>query len=195
MLKNKKQHDLDVRDVAPVIEEAIRRLPNGDLRLSVSRFPLSHVCLAGFCAPDISQRISSDYSMPSANEEIAKQFYEEITMIEKIMEEMNIANRPELQALNRKAYAIQMWDCYAIPWRFHNETVHLIWSPHDLMGSPIIHSYPVSCFLRALAEILEKHYNQAWKQARHLKYWRIFAILVLIIIGFVLWAIIGKSLV
>jgi len=63
------------------------------------------------------------------------------------------------------------------------------------MGSPIIHSYPASYFLRALAEILEKHYNQAWKQARHLKYWRILAILVLIIIGFVLWAIIGKSLI
>jgi len=191
----KKKHDLDFRDVVPVIDEAIRRLPNGDLRLSTSRFSLSHVCLAGFCAPDISDRISSNYSMPSANEEIAKQFYEEVRVIEKIMEEMNIPNGPDLQALNRKAYAIQIWDCYAIPWRFHKETVYLIWSPHDLMGSPIIHSYPASYFLRALAEILEKHYNQAWKQARHLKYWRILAILVLIIIGFVLWAIIGKSLI
>ncbi len=96
MPKNKKQHDLDVRDVAPVIEEAIRRLPNGNLRLSVSPFPLSHVCLAGFYAPDISERISSDYTMPSANEEIAKQFCEEITMIEKIMEGMSHSSLPLL---------------------------------------------------------------------------------------------------
>ena len=75
MPKNKKQHDLDVRDVSPVIEESIRRLPNGDLRLSVSRFLLSHVFLAGFCAPDISERMSSDYSggasMPGRDDTIA----------------------------------------------------------------------------------------------------------------------------
>ena len=105
MLQKKQQYDLDVRDVVPVIEEAIRRLPNGDLRLSVSRFPLSHVCLAGFNTPDISERISSNYSMPSANDGITEQFYEEITTIEKIMKEMHILDRPDSLALNRKACA------------------------------------------------------------------------------------------
>ena len=192
MTKKKKHCDLDACDVAPVIEEAIRRLPNGDLRLSMSRFPLSHMCLTGFHAPDISEQISSDYSMPSRSEEMAKQFYEEITILETIMEEMNIPNRPDLQPLSRKAYAMQMWDCYAVPWRSHNERIYLIWSPRDLMGSPIIHSYPVSYFLRILAEILEEHYDQAWRLTRHLKYWRIFAIFALIIIGVVVWAMAGK---
>jgi len=191
MPKNKKRDDLELRDMAAVIEEAIRRLPNGDFRLSVSRFPLSNVCLAGFGVPDIQERISSDYTMPPTNEEISKQYYEEITMIEKIMDEMNITNRLNLDAFNRQAYAMRMWDCYAIPWRYHNQTVHLIWAPHDLVGTPIIRSYPVSYFLRALAEILEKNYDQAWKQARHLKYWKIFG-LALIMIGLVVWGIIEK---
>lgn len=192
MKKNKKQYNLDVRDVAPVIEEVIRQLPNGDLRLSASRFPLSHVCLAGFYAPTISEQISSNCSMPSTNKEIAKQFYEEVSMIETIMEEMNIPNRPDLQALDRKAYAMKIWDCYAIPWRYQNETVHLIWSPQDLMGSPITHSYQVSYYLRALAEILEKRHVQAWKHARHMTYWRIFGILTLIILCLAIWVIIEK---
>ena len=190
MMKKKQQYDLDVRDVTAVIEEAIKRLPNGDLRLSMSRFPLNHVCLDGFNVPDISERISSNYSMPSANNGVAEQFHEEITIIEKIMKEMHILDKPDSLTLNRKACAMQIWDCYAIPWRFHNETVHLIWSPHDLMGTPIIHSYPVSYFLRILVEILENHYDQAWRQARHLKYWRIFGILALITAGLALTAII-----
>jgi hypothetical protein len=194
MTKNKKKDNLELRDMASVIEEAIRQLPNGDFRLSVSRFPLSNVCLAGFGAPDIQEQILSDYSMPLANEEIAEiaeQFYEEITMIEKIMDEMNITNRLNLDASHRKAYAMRMWDCYAIPWRFHNKAVHLIWAPHDFMGTPIIHSYPVSYFLCTLAGILEKNYGQAWKHASHLKYWKIFG-LALIIIGLIVWAVIGK---
>jgi len=191
MPKNKTRNDLELRDMATVINEAIRRLPNGDSRFSVSRLPLSNVCLAGFEAPDIQEQISSDYSMPPTNQEIAKQFHEEITMIEKVMDDMNITKRLNLDAFNRKAYAMRLWDSYAIPWRFHNETVQLIWAPRDLMGTPVIHSYPVPYFLRTLAEILDQNCAHAWKQARHLKYWQIF-VLALIIIGLIVWVVIGK---
>jgi hypothetical protein len=174
--------DLNVRDLVPVIEETIKRLPNGDSRILASKFGLSRVCLAGFGTPDITELINSDYSMPSANKEIVQQFYEEVGVIEKVLEEMKIPNRRDLDSLNRRAYALKIWEIYAIPWRFYNDAVHLIWAPRDLVSSPIIRSYPTSYFLRELAEIFENGNGQFWKEARSLKYWRTIAVSCLVII-------------
>lgn len=50
------------------------------------------------------------------------------------------------KGLNRRAFAIQLWDWYTIPWRYKNNSIHIIWSPQDVIGTPIIHSYPVDFF-------------------------------------------------
>jgi hypothetical protein len=203
-MPKKKQTDLHVRDLAFVIEEAIRQLPNGESRLAVSDFPLSYAFLRKFYGPDISERLSSDYSMPSGNDEIEKQYYEEITTIEKIMVETDVpigladwqsnskieSVEKMMKGMNRRAYAIQMWDWYGIPWRLHGDTVHMIYSPHDVMGTPIIHSYAADHFLRSLAEKMEKQHKQAEKLNKQLSFWKNFGIIVLVLIGIVLWGII-----
>ena len=48
---------------------------------------------------------------------------------------------------NLRAYALQMWEWYAIPLRYQDEKVFAIWGPQDVMGTPIIHSYDTSFFL------------------------------------------------
>ena len=180
------KYDLDVRDIIPVIEEVIKRLPNSNHRFLASKFPLNHVCLDGFCDPTFEERLLSNFNQVSGNEEIVKQFYEEIKMIEKIMEEMNLPNNPDLQARDRKAYAMQIWDCYAIPWRYYNKSVYIIWSPHDLYGTPIINCYSVPHFLTVLAEIMEKRNERIYKQSRHLKAWIIIGVLAFILAALVL---------
>jgi hypothetical protein len=204
VMPKKIQTDLHVRDLSFVIEEAIRQLPNGESRLAVFDFPLSHACFSEFYGPDISERLSSDYSMPSGNDEIEKQYYEEITTIEKIMVETDVPiglaawqSRSKIESfekmmkgMNRRAYAIQMWDWYAIPWRLRGDTVHMIYSPHDVMGTPIIHSYAADHFFRLLAEKMEKQHKQAEKLNKQLSFWKNFGIIVLVLIGIVLWGII-----
>lgn len=206
VMPKKKQKELHVRKLAFVIEEAIRRLPNGETRLSVTNFPLNYACLSSLYAPDFQERLASDYGVPAGNDEIEREYYEEITTIEKIMEETDVpitladwqsgskleSAERMYKGLNRRAYAIQMWDWYGIPWRFHNGAVHLIWSPHDVMGSPIIHSYPPSVFLRGLAEGLEKQHCQAEKEARQLNFWKNFGIIILVIVGIILLEVISK---
>jgi len=200
-MPKRKQHDLHVRDLAFVIEEAIRRLPNGESRLAVSHLPLGYACLGEFDVPDISERLSSDYGVPSRNEEIEKQYYEEITTIGAIMEEADVPIRladwqskvecvEKMRGLNRRAYAIRMWHWYAIPWRFCNDSVHVIHCPRDLLGSPIIHSYPAADFLRALAEEMEKRHEESEKLERQLSIWRTFGIVVLILLGVISYEVI-----
>lgn len=203
-MPKKKQTDLHVRDLKHVIEEAIRRLPHGKTRLAVSNFPLSYACLSELYGPDISERLSSDYSMPSGNEEIEKQYYEEITTIEKIMVEIDVPIRlanwqsrsksepaeKMMKEMNRRAYAIQMWDWYAIPWRLSGDSVHVIYSPHDVMGTPIIHTYPAHHFLRSLAETMEKQHTQAEKLSNQLSFWKNLGIIVLVVIVIVIGGII-----
>jgi hypothetical protein len=199
-MPKKKQTDLHIMDLKHVIEEAIHRLPNGKTRLAVSNFPLSYACLSGFYGPNISERLSSDYSIPSGNEEIEKQYYEEITTIEKIMVEIDVpirladwqsqskseSDEKMRKEMNRRAYAIQMWDWYAIPWRLTGGSVHVIYSPHDIMGTPIIHTYPANHFLSSLADMMEKQHSQAEKLSNQLSFWKNFGIIVLVVIVLVL---------
>jgi hypothetical protein len=205
-MPRKEDKEFHVRDLTFVIEEAIRRLPNGNSRLRLSAYPLSHACLSGFNNPDISERLSSDYGMPSGNEEVEKEYNEEILTIEKIMEEAQVpiklakwqkgsksdAADGLYKSLNRHAYTIQIWDWYAIPWRFKNGFVHLIWSPHDVMGSPIIRSYPVSDFLGGMSTKLESHFKERDKVVIQLSFWKNIGIIVLIIVGIFLWVFVRK---
>ena len=155
-----KSKPLHCKNFKPLIKEAIKKLKNGENRLAVSDYPLKDACLNGFSAPDISERLLSDYSVPSGNKDIETDYFEEIILLEKMMADTNTSiNLTDWQkgtkiesavkmykGLNRRAFAIQLWDWYAIPWRYKNNAIHIIWSPQDVMGSPTIHSYPTDFF-------------------------------------------------
>lgn len=91
------------------------------------------------------------------------------------------------KGLNRRAYATQVWDWYAIPWRHKDGLIHLIWSPRDVMGSPTIHSYPVNDFLRGLSGKQEAIIKQLTQSSRRLVLWRNIGIAVLILLGILLF--------
>jgi len=68
--------------------------------------------------------------MDSGNNEIENQYAEEVSAIEQLLIENDVqislsgwqsrakAAEKIFKGMNRKAYAIQMWEWYAIPWRF-----------------------------------------------------------------------------
>lgn len=191
----RKSKPLHCKNFKPLIEEAIKKLKNGENRLAVSDFPLKYACLNGFSAPDISERLSSNYSIPSGNKDIEADYFEEITLLEKLMADANVPiNLADWQkgtkiesaekmykGLNRRSFAIQLWDWYAIPWRYKNGAIHIAWSPQDVMGTPIIHSYPTDFFLANLSSVLE---NQAENQAKifkQLNFWKNLGIIAIII--------------
>ena len=47
-----------------------KEIENGENRLAVSDYPLKDACLNGFSAPDISERLLSDYSVRPAIKDI-----------------------------------------------------------------------------------------------------------------------------
>lgn len=199
-----KENKLHMRDLAFVIEEAIRQLRDGETRLAVSDYPLSHACLNDLYKPDFEEWVLSYSETSSGNEDITKDYYEEITTIEKLMVDAEVpikfadwqskSNLESLEkihkGLNLRAYSMQLWDWYAIPWRYKNGFIHLIWSPHDIMGSPIIHSYPASYFLSNLAAKLETEFSQFQRTSRQLTIWKNLGIIILIVMGIIVWALI-----
>jgi hypothetical protein len=56
--------------------------------------------------------------------------------------------------MNRRAYAMGLWENFAIPIRFSHGRVSVIWAPHDVMGAPIIHTYSPERFLAHVAGVL-----------------------------------------
>ena len=191
----KKLKPLHCQDFKPLIEEAIKKLKNGENRLAVSDYPLKYACLNGFNTPDITERLSSDYGMPSDNKDIAADYFEEITMLEKMLSDVDVPTdlaiwqkRTKIKSaekmykgLNRRAFAIQLWDWYAIPWRYKNNAVHVIWSPQDIMGTPIIHSYPINYFLTYFSFTLEKQAENIIKVMKRLGLWKNFGIFAIVI--------------
>jgi hypothetical protein len=186
---------LHCQDFKGLIEEAIKNLKNGDNRLAVSSYPLKYACLKGFNTPDVSERLSSDYGMSSENKDIEADYFEEITLLEKMMTDANVpikladwqrsikteSAEKMYKGLNRRAFAIQLWDWYAIPWRYKNNSVHIIWSPQDVMGMPIIHSYSVDFFLSNFSSILENQAENQIKIMRQLNFWKNIGVLAIIV--------------
>lgn len=196
----KKSRPLHCKNFRSIIGQVIKKLKNGDSRLAVSNYPLKYACLNGFSIPDIHERLLSDHSMPSSNKSVEAEYFEEITLIEQLMMDASIpinlsdwqkgtkieSTEEMYRSLNRRAFAIQLWDWYAIPWRHKDNKIHIIWSPHDVMGTPIIHSYSVDSFLTNLSSVLE---NQAEKQSKiwkQLGFWKNFGIIVFIVIAILL---------
>ena len=186
---------LHCKNFKPLIEKVIKKLKNGENRLAISDYPLKYAYLNGFSAPDTSERLSSDYSMPSGNKDIETDYFEEITLLEKMMADadvpINLADWQKgskiksaskmYKGLNRRAYAIQLWDWYAIPWRYKNNSIHIIWSPQDVMGSPIIHSYPTDFFLTNLSSVLKNQAENQIKVLKQLSFWKNLGIIAIII--------------
>ena len=85
---------------------------------------------------------------------------------------------------NLRAYALQMWEWYAIPLRYQDEKVFAIWVPQDVMGTPIIHSYDTSFFLLQYVQNRIQEAEQKEKVERKLEIWS--SIAILLIIAFVL---------
>lgn len=160
-----------IEDLKYIIEEAAKVLPNGEQRFDIYNFKYNHqdLCHRYFNQPEIDERIASDYGIPTAEKDIENDFYEEISTLEKLLEkhnvEINLADWQKttidsgiklFKGMNRRAYAIQLWENYAIPIRYRNDYIYIIYAPQDVMGTPIIHSRSVKFFISDLITGFEK---------------------------------------
>jgi len=196
----KKREQINIQEYQFIIEKAIKRLPDGGHRFMISNYPLDFICLNGFRNPDLDEQLRSDYGLSSGNEDVEKDYYEEIMTIEKIMieENINLINadwQSDLnldiverlwKPLNRYSYAIQLWDTYSIPWRYKNGLIYLIHSPSDILGTPIIYDYTVKNFLIGLIVKEENKSIDIEKLLGQLKFWKTSGQIFIIILFFVL---------
>lgn len=203
-MKNKKT--LNLKNFGKFVEVVISKLDNGQNRFSTRskpQLPLNSVCFIDFPAPDYSERLISDYGMPSKsnNKDIEKEYFEEVTLIEELIEEYKIPidlsdwQKGDLhdfvkdinKNLNRRNLAVQIWQWYAIPWRYKTDSVYFIRQPQDIMGTPIIQEYPVGYFLTRLSENLENQTIIKIKNLKSLDKWKsVGGIFIFIVIVYIL---------
>lgn len=198
MFNKTQSKPLHCKDFKLLIEKAIEKLKNGENRLSITDYPLTHACLNGFAAPGLSEQLESDYGILAVNIDIKKNFDEEINLLVELMKEAKVpvefadwqkgalrseAGENMFEGVNRHAFAMQLWDWYAIPWRYRNGSVYIIRSPRDVLGTPIIECYPATYFLTYLSSILEQQSVAQDKSLRQLNAWRSFGIIAIIVFG------------
>jgi hypothetical protein len=198
--REKAMKKLQIKDFGFLIEKAVERLPNGESRFFISRYPIGHACLSGLYQPDLGERLSSDYGMPSEETEIEKDFNTEILTLVDLMKEADVpidladwqsgskfeAAEKMYKGMNMRAYAIQLWEWFGIPWRYKNGFLYLIWPPNDVFGTPIIHGYSINNFLEALTNKQEEHFVHLAKLDRKHKFWSTFGIITIILLSIVL---------
>ena len=182
--KIRKNKTDDNYKITTLIDKAIETLNDGNNRFaSTNKLQFKDVCVHEFSKVILSDRnLWSDYGMPSGNKELESDYFEEITLLVKLLEESNLTYFPNSQkdklgklmeydkVLKRRAIAMNIWNTYAIPWRFKNNTVHIIFSPTDIMEKPIIDSYDVSSFIKIIAIILEQRASNEIEKSKHLFY-------------------------
>jgi hypothetical protein len=203
-MSKKKKNEFYIRDLKPIVKEAIRRLPRGETRFSLSELSLSAVCQNLFSGPDIAETLLPNYGERSENRKVENQYYEEIKTLEEIMLEANVpihladwqvgwkieSADKMMVVMNRRAYAIQIWNWYAIPWRLDGDSVHVIFSPEDIEGAPMIHTYSGGYFLELLAEKLGKQQLQFENMEKKYSSWANFGLIMIILFGAILFALI-----
>ncbi len=148
----------------------------------------------------MGERLTSDYGVASGDKGIEKEFFEEIELLENAISEaavnIDLANWQKskiksmnklYKGMNQRALAIQLWNCYAIPWRYKNGLIHLIWSPTDIYGTPIIHSLSVSDFLVMYAKAEENRMHELNILLKKRKIWYGVALGVIISLSVLIW--------
>ena len=188
----------EINKFESLIEEVIKELKDGENRFIISKYSLHSLQGAYFSKfTDLtpSEQLLSDYGISSGNKIIENDYFDEIALLEQKLKEKNIpinlANwqtRSGIEAIkeihkthNRRAHAIQLWDQHAIPWRYKNNMIYVIWSPHDILGKPIIHSYSVDSFLIKFTSILEERAKNEAKISKKLNFWESFGSIAIII--------------
>ena len=164
------------RSIEPPIERLQAQLADGKRRLVRTDVPLN---LAWFLAPsarfdepplDEEGELDLDLMLEEAETDpegdAVREFWEEIEIIEKWLEESGIEtpladwqksrDAPPAEALfrslNRRALAMRLWDWYGVPIRLKGRWAVRIWSPADpQQGSPRVASMPIKDFLMAVA--------------------------------------------
>jgi len=189
-----------IKDFGFIIKKAAKRLPDGESRFFISRYPIGHACLSGLYEPHFGERLSSDYGMPSEESEIEKDFNTEILTLMDLMKEADIpidladwqsgsksdAGQKMYKSMNLRAYAMQFWDWYGIPWRYKSGFIYLIWPPTDVLGTPVIHRYSVQDFLMAFVNKQEEHFVHLVKLTKKHKFWSTFGQISILLISILL---------
>lgn len=181
--KNKKNKtENDCKETA-VINKAIEMLQEGDKRFtSANKVPFKDVIDEFSKVTLADKNLWLNYDMPSTSKNIEFDYFEEITLLVKLLEEADSSHLKNCkkdnagrlteydEVLKCRAAAMKIWDNYAIPWRLKNNNVHIIFSPNVITGKPVIGTYDVSSFLKIIAVILEHRAGNELEKSKKLFY-------------------------
>ena len=164
-----------------VVGAAKRRLRDGDSRFHDDATVPMRGCMpsAFSMPPDITELAESNSSHVSdANRKITEIFFEEIAALEDALDEWGgeipppdwLCRSDETKRLgrllNKRAWAFQLWDWYAIPARFVEGSVATVWRPDGALNPPVVRWYNVSDWLAESTVEINRHRRRAWELQR-----------------------------
>jgi hypothetical protein len=181
-------------DLLFIIEEAMKNLERSD-RFRTFGCPPRLAIAHTFCAPDENAMDLSDRGILCGSEQIAAEYKEEISQIEHLMYVHKIPVQTKRKsntevrqmfddALNRRAFAMNLWEVYGIPWRFKGEKTYIIHPPRDLNGSPVIQEMTTFDFISTQLDRLSDAEGELAKFKKRWSFWETAFFLLIIVIGF-----------
>lgn len=138
----------------------------------------------------------SDYGVDTRFSTLAKEFSEEVGAIRETLDELG--NKPDLAewqkttfeparkmmvSLNQAASAHSVWDQIGVPIRRRGDMVFRIWSPRDVMGSPIIKALPVDVFINGIADHTASNRIEIERLRKNMEKWQAVAIILAVVIA------------
>lgn len=195
-MPTKDESDVKPWTHAAVIATAIKLLPDGARRLSIEKFRLGKQSILRCFQPDFVETLLSDRGQAEGDENMQQDYLREINTIYEVLEASKIPigladwqKGPDMPAAeemhrnhNRRAYAMSLWDEYAIRWRFKGGYLHVICPPEDILGKPIVYRYTIPEFLDILVRARQKELEQQEQHEKERR-WTTILIIVGVLVG------------
>lgn len=158
------QHCDDFKFLMPKV---IKNLKNAKKRIGTEKLESLQVLRDTLFQPDIGTVASSEHGISSGYEEMERDYFDEILLIEKVIEEEKLpikladwqkgkGGKEMMTSLNRRSIAIQLWEWYAIPLRCKGGEIYVIRSSPDVLGKPMIVCYNTEDVLALVGDKLSR---------------------------------------
>jgi hypothetical protein len=187
----------------PALVAAARNaLPGGDDRLVDSTCSLRNAWFPVDVEPSFEEQMLSDHGALHSKNPIAGEFDEEVNaLIQAIASRSDSRSLEQVKAeggeeamliaaedrMGRRPMALALWDRHGAPVRLRGDTVFRVVSPRDVMGDPIIRSYPAHQFVTQVSVRTAELAQHLKETKSSLARWRVTSAGLLFLLALIAW--------
>lgn len=184
------------------VADARNSLPGGAHRLVDSTCSLRSAWFPVSAEPSFEEHLLSDHGALHSNNPVAREFDEEVNaLVDAIAARSDSRSLKQVAAdggreamlaaaaerMDHRPMALALWDRHGAPVRLRGDMVFRIVSPQDVMGDPIIRSYPAHWYVAEVSVKTAELTQHLKRVTTSLTRWRVASAVLILFLVLISW--------